>query len=343
MKTISTAVTSHLGQEVQTLATCWKIVLTDGQVIGYTDNTSPITYASVVYNPANGVAPTDAEMTEKLAVDNMDVRGILHVDGIDGDDIKRGLYDYAEVYVFMIDYENPDNGIIKIQRGTIGDITLVDDFAYRAEVRSLSQKLQQRVGQFYGPSCRADFGDMYCGIDTVPDTWTASTVYSYLDNVKGTIGTHRYVCVQSNRSGATEPAWNSTIGASTTDGGCIWITEEAHSYSASVVTSTIHVAGRSAGESGYFRGGKVIAESGSNNGVVREIKSDAAGDVQTALPFPYQLTVGDVFTVVRGCDKTISACKAKAPELGAGGNIANFRGEPHIPGQDRAGSYGGLK
>jgi uncharacterized phage protein (TIGR02218 family) len=42
---------------------------------------------------------------------------------------------------------------------------------------------------------------------------------------------------------------------------------------------------------------------------------------------------GDAFTVVAGCDKSFETCKAKfAPQL-------NFRGFPHLPGNDAAYGY----
>ena len=40
------------------------------------------------------------------------------------------------------------------------------------------------------------------------------------------------------------------------------------------------------------------------------------------------IAAGDAFTLVAGCDKTAATCAAKFA------NIANFRGFPHIPGQD---------
>ena len=40
------------------------------------------------------------------------------------------------------------------------------------------------------------------------------------------------------------------------------------------------------------------------------------------------VTAGDDFTIRAGCDKRIETCGAKFA------NVANFRGFPHIPGQD---------
>jgi uncharacterized phage protein (TIGR02218 family) len=40
------------------------------------------------------------------------------------------------------------------------------------------------------------------------------------------------------------------------------------------------------------------------------------------------ITPGDAFTIRAGCDKRLATCAAKF------GNVANFRGFPHIPGAD---------
>lgn len=67
---------------------------------------------------------------------------------------------------------------------------------------------------------------------------------------------------------------------------------------------------------------------------VVDFRHDAAGDVLViwpqagAMPEP-----GAAFSVVAGCDKQFSTCKAKFA------NPANFRGFPHLPGNDSAYSY----
>jgi uncharacterized phage protein (TIGR02218 family) len=45
------------------------------------------------------------------------------------------------------------------------------------------------------------------------------------------------------------------------------------------------------------------------------------------------MAVGDIFSVEAGCDKTFATCKAKFS------NALNFRGFPHLPGNDVAYSY----
>jgi uncharacterized phage protein (TIGR02218 family) len=40
------------------------------------------------------------------------------------------------------------------------------------------------------------------------------------------------------------------------------------------------------------------------------------------------MAIGDTFVICAGCDKRLETCRAKFA------NVANFRGFPHIPGQD---------
>ena len=53
------------------------------------------------------------------------------------------------------------------------------------------------------------------------------------------------------------------------------------------------------------------------------------GTLALALPMPYGMAVGDGYALTKGCDKTIATC------AGRFANVANFRGEPQVPGLDR--------
>jgi uncharacterized phage protein (TIGR02218 family) len=80
---------------------------------------------------------------------------------------------------------------------------------------------------------------------------------------------------------------------------------------------------------GYFTFGKLTWTSGANAGYAMEIKTHASGGVMTLqLPMPYALAVGDGYSLQPGCDKLLATCIAKFS------NVDNFRGEPHLPGQD---------
>lgn len=83
---------------------------------------------------------------------------------------------------------------------------------------------------------------------------------------------------------------------------------------------------------GHFTGGRLIFTSGANAGFASEVKShaDAGGVVAIQLwqAPPAPIAPGDAFSLTPGCDKSFATCQAKF------GNGINFRGFPHIPGND---------
>jgi uncharacterized phage protein (TIGR02218 family) len=84
--------------------------------------------------------------------------------------------------------------------------------------------------------------------------------------------------------------------------------------------------------SGWFTHGLLTFTSGAAEGQSVEVKQHGrAGDLVTIelwsrarLP----LTLEQTFTVTAGCDKRVESCRAKFA------NVANFRGFPHMPGND---------
>lgn len=83
---------------------------------------------------------------------------------------------------------------------------------------------------------------------------------------------------------------------------------------------------------GHFIGGRLIFTSGANAGFAAEVKSHSvAGGVVAILLWqapPAPIATGDSFSLTPGCDKSFATCQAKF------GNGINFRGFPHIPGND---------
>ena len=88
---------------------------------------------------------------------------------------------------------------------------------------------------------------------------------------------------------------------------------------------------------GWFTGGRLTFASGVNAGVTVSIKQHVAGDslhvlsLWTANAQPAES--GDAFTLTAGCDKSFATCRAKFA------NVVNFRGFPHMPGNDVVSSY----
>ena len=85
-------------------------------------------------------------------------------DGITEGDLRTGKYDFAGVRMFLVNYGNLTQGILKLRRGWLGEVTIRDGM-YVAELRGMTQKLQMTVGEVYAPDCSTDLGDARCGVD----------------------------------------------------------------------------------------------------------------------------------------------------------------------------------
>jgi uncharacterized phage protein (TIGR02218 family) len=102
-------------------------------------------------------------------------------------------------------------------------------------------------------------------------------------------------------------------------------------------TSAFHAAGLDAFADGLFTAGKLSFTSGANAGFAVEVKTHrlALDGVLIELwqQAPEPITIADAFTVTGGCDKRFATCRDRFA------NSINFRGFPHIPGNDFVISY----
>jgi uncharacterized phage protein (TIGR02218 family) len=82
---------------------------------------------------------------------------------------------------------------------------------------------------------------------------------------------------------------------------------------------------------GWFTAGKLTFTSGSNDGLAVEVKlhrAAAAVTLELWQAMPQPIAAGDTFVVTAGCDKRFATCHDRF------NNVVNFRGFPHIPGND---------
>lgn len=280
MKIVSNTLNTHLASEVTTLATCWKITRRDGVVMGFTEHDQDILYNSVNYLAASGFTPSAVANNSELAVDNLDVEGVIDNDVIAEKDLQAGLYDYAKIEIFMLNYKDISQGDINLRTGWLGEMKFSKN-KFIIEVRGLMQSLAQGIGELYSPSCRAKFADSRCKVNVASYTFSGS-ITSLVNN---------QIFVDSSRSEAE----------------------------------------------GYFNAGKITFTSGANNGLAMEVKRFAKKTITLALPMPYDLSVGNSFSLIAGCDKSFGTCVEKF------NNATNFRGEPHVPGVDKMLETAGTK
>lgn len=87
----------------------------------------------------------------------------------------------------------------------------------------------------------------------------------------------------------------------------------------------------------WFEYGNLEWLTGANAGQLAQVSvhEPSTPDTRMALleVLPFPVATGDTFKVTAGCDKSFAACKAKF------GNALNFRGFPHLPGNDAVYTY----
>jgi uncharacterized phage protein (TIGR02218 family) len=97
------------------------------------------------------------------------------------------------------------------------------------------------------------------------------------------------------------------------------------------------VAGLDDFDADWFTRGLVTFTSGANAGRSIEVKrhsmTDDVVEIELWQSLPVTPTSGDAFTITAGCDKTFPTCRARFS------NGLNFRGFPHMPGNDFIASY----
>lgn len=173
MKTVSTALATHISQETTTLATCWKLTRKDGVTLGFTSHDCDLVIDAITYKAASGFTPSMIANTSNLAVDNLDVEGMLSGDAITETDIHAGKYDHAEIAVFQVNYDDLAQGKLKLRSGWLGEVSYGSN-KFIAEVRGLTQKLTKTLGELFSPACRASLGDARCKVNLATYTFTGT-------------------------------------------------------------------------------------------------------------------------------------------------------------------------
>ncbi|ARE38450.1 FAD/FMN-containing dehydrogenase [Rhodovulum sp. P5] len=215
--------------------------------------------------------------TTGLSVDNTAAAGVLSSDAIKAEDIAAGRYDGASLDTWLVNWADVSMRAL-VFKGFIGEISRHGD-VFEAELRGLSERLNQANGRVYQRRCSAGLGDMSCGFDIGQSGFSTEAVV--------------------------------------------------HSVEAS---RSLHFENLSGFEDGWFEHGRVDILSGPAEGLTGAIKADRVLDgirtVELWSEIRAPMEVGDQVRLIAGCDKRSETCRTKFM------NFQNFRGFPHIPGED---------
>lgn len=272
MRDISVEMQARLDSGATTMCRCWLVERRDGVRFGFTDHDRDLAVEGEVYKAGSGLDASVLEASTGLSVDNGQAVGALTDVGLTESDIMAGKFDGAEVRQWLVDWSSPDLKIL-LFRGFLGEIRRGSG-AFEAELRGITEVLNQPLGRKYLRECDRVFGDPKCGVE------------------------------------ATDPTFSAEVTVLTVTG------RRAFTFD-----------GLSGFQDGWFANGVIRWASGA----VSLVKSDAGGVLETWEEV--DATLGETARVIAGCDKQSETCRTKF------GNFLNFRGFPHIPGEDWVTAY----
>ena len=169
MKTASSEFIAHLLDTVTTIATIWRIIRTDGDIKYFTSHDEDLLIDGNTYLASLVVERSAVDTSDKLDPNNLDISGLIDIESLDQEDLIAGIYDYADIEIALVNWNDVSMGEAGIFYGKLGNINVSSELLYSTEARGISSLLQQNVLEVYQPDCRADLGDDRCKIPIYPD------------------------------------------------------------------------------------------------------------------------------------------------------------------------------
>ena len=268
---------SHLATGTTSVCRCWSLVRADGLSLGFTDHDRDLGFEGIVFRAESGLTAGAIQQSTGLSVDNSEAIGALSDAAISEADIQAGRYDGANFTSWLVNWNDPTEREV-LFCGTLGEIRRSGG-AFQAELRGLTERLNQPMGWIYQTPCAAVLGDALCRFDL--------SLSGYATEVPVEI-------VQENR---------------------------------------VFRFGDLAGfDDRWFERGRLLVRTGRATGLVGLVKNDRlSGDgrsIELWETLGQDVASGDVIRIEAGCDKQAETCRLKF------NNFLNFRGFPHIPGED---------
>ena len=157
---VSAELQAHLSTGITTVCRCWSVVRRDGEVFGFTDHDMALSFEGISFKADTGLTARALQQTSGLSVDNSEALGALSDLSITEADIAAGRFDGAEVRAWLVNWADLGQRALQF-RGSIGELQRSGG-AFQAELRGLTEALNQPQGRVYQKPCTAVLGDKDC-------------------------------------------------------------------------------------------------------------------------------------------------------------------------------------
>lgn len=187
MKTVSDDIMNLLRAAETQWVFCAKITRKDGMVTGFTSHDETLVIDDVTYHANHGMVFNALAQSANLENANSQAAAPTGTNGIDPADVRNGLYNFAEVRIFRVSFENPEAGTIPVQRFWISNLVQKDERQFGCDLQGLSSRYDAQIISQTSLECRYDFGSQNtdagtgCTLDALDFTFTGTVTTGSTD------------------------------------------------------------------------------------------------------------------------------------------------------------------
>ncbi len=163
MKNLTPAMHQQLSNGLTHFCHCWRIVRTDGVVLGLTNHDADIEFEGVGFRADAAIHFSIFETRLGMASHGPEAAGNLGSDLITDDDLQAGVYDHAAFQLFLVDWQAPENRM-SMMNGYFGPVRL-EKGRFHVDLRGTGQEINRPQGRFYQLRCDAALGDRRCRVN----------------------------------------------------------------------------------------------------------------------------------------------------------------------------------
>lgn len=267
-------------EELETVATFWRIYRKDGVALGFTTHDRDIWLEGVLHQSSPGMLPSSIRKSADLYADSAEVIGALSHEAIVPQDIQAGCYDDATIHIGLVDWESGEHHTL--YSGTLSTVTQ-EGCQFSAELLSHKALLWKDTVPRTSPLCRSDFCAPGCNLNPAKYMFEATLI-----------------ALNTNQN-SIEISVPTPIAYPLEGGSIRWL--EGPQYGSEMTMFGV------------------------------EQLPDRVLSCRLNTPIHSDIAIGTKARVKAGCNHTIATC------AGVFNNASNFRGEPHLPGNDMLTRY----